>query len=105
MKTCRLLIRLSVRNLRFIHRVGVLSLGMSLLSALACAQVTYTPYTFTTLAGKASIGSADGPREAARFSSPFDVTVDNAGNLYVADTDNHTVRKITPDGMVTTLAG
>jgi sugar lactone lactonase YvrE len=78
---------------------------MGLLPALADGQVNYTPYAFTTLAGKASIGSADGPGEAARFSFPFDVAVDRAGNLYVADTDNHTVRKITPDGVVATLAG
>ena len=42
---------------------------------------------------------------AARFSFPFGIVVDNATNVYVADSNNHTVRKITPDGMVTTLAG
>jgi sugar lactone lactonase YvrE len=78
---------------------------MSLLSAPMRAQVNYTPYAFTTLAGKASIGSVDGLGDAARFALPDDVAVDRTGNLYVADTDNHTVRKITPDGTVTTLAG
>ena len=102
MKTCRLLVRRSGINP---NRARMLALGMSLLPVLACAQVTYTPYTFATLAGKASIGSADGPAATARFSSPVDVAVDRSGNLYVADTENHTIRKITPDGMVTTLAG
>ncbi|MDD2764828.1 MAG: immunoglobulin domain-containing protein [Opitutaceae bacterium] len=105
MKTCRPLVRWSGARARLVHPVGVLVLAMSLLSALAEGQVTYTPYTFTTLAGQASIGTADGAGEVARFSSPFDVAVDGAGNLYVADTDNHTVRKIAPGGMVTTLAG
>jgi len=63
------------------------------------------PYAFTTLAGKASLGSADGIGEAARFAQPYDVACDLSGNLYVADTANHTVRKITPAGVVTTLAG
>jgi sugar lactone lactonase YvrE len=59
----------------------------------------------TTLAGAAGIaGSADGG-SAARFNDPQDVAVDDVGNLYVADTANHTIRKVTPAGIVTTLAG
>jgi hypothetical protein len=48
---------------------------------------------------------ADGPGLAARFDSPSAVVVDAAGNTYVADDGNHLVRKIDPQGMVTTLAG
>jgi hypothetical protein len=60
----------------------------------------------TTLAGSAGlVGSADGAGAAARFSSPASVTVDGGGNAYVADHDNATIRKITPAGAVTTLAG
>lgn len=42
---------------------------------------------------------------AARFEQPWGVAVDNAGTVYVADTLNHTIRKITPTGVVTLLAG
>ena len=60
----------------------------------------------TTLAGTAgAFGSADGTGSGARFNYPWAVTVDGAGNVYVADSYNYTVRKITPAGAVTTLAG
>jgi sugar lactone lactonase YvrE len=60
----------------------------------------------TTLAGLAGKwGSADGIGQAARFSWPVAVAVDSAGNLYVADSSNHLIRKVTPGGVVTTLAG
>jgi len=60
----------------------------------------------TTLAGLPGTGgSADGTGTAARFSGPFAVAVDAAGTVYVADTFNHTIRRITPAGVVTTLAG
>ncbi len=60
----------------------------------------------TTLAGSVLvIGSADGSGSAARFFNPQSVAVDGSGNAYVADTDNDTIRKITPAGAVTTLAG
>ncbi len=59
-----------------------------------------------TLAGTAGVqGSADGVGSAARFSYPNGVAVDSSGNVYVADTGNCTIRKITAGGVVTTLAG
>ena len=60
----------------------------------------------STLAGLAgSSGTTDGMGKAARFNNPFALAVDNAGYVYVADTGNNTIRKIAPNGMVSTLAG
>ncbi|MHA4809088.1 IPT/TIG domain-containing protein [Flavitalea flava] len=59
----------------------------------------------TTIAGNGAIGSADGTGASASFHYPTTLAVDAYGNIYVADDGNHLVRKITPSGMVTTLAG
>jgi len=59
----------------------------------------------TTFAGNGSFGSADGKGALASFSAPYGVTVDNAGNVYVADFGNNLIRKVTADGVVTTIAG
>jgi sugar lactone lactonase YvrE len=47
----------------------------------------------------------DGPADSARFNDPSDVAVDAGGILYVTDRLNHVIRKITPDGRVSTFAG
>jgi len=60
----------------------------------------------STLAGAAGkSGGVDGAGSAARFDAPRGLAVDAGGTVYVADTDNHCIRKITPEGVVSTLAG
>ena len=59
----------------------------------------------TTLAGTGAAGSVDGRGDTATFFFPEGVAVDNNGNVFVADTHNSLIRKISPDGFVTTLAG
>ena len=60
----------------------------------------------TTLAGKPGLeGSSDGTGEGALFHSPRGITIDSAGNLFVVDGENCTIRKVTPAGVVTTIAG
>jgi sugar lactone lactonase YvrE len=81
----------------------VVVLGLLAATVTACGGATAS---VSTLAGKAgSKGSADGHGAAARFNDPFGIACDAAGNLYVADYANFTIRKITPAGEVTTLAG
>src|SRR5208282_5277818 len=57
------------------------------------------------LAGGTTPGSADGTGTSASFNHPMGVAVDSTGNVYVADTANNVIRKISPKGEVTTLAG
>jgi sugar lactone lactonase YvrE len=75
-------------------------------------QVSHTVRKITaggvvsTLAGKAGVsGSADGGSAAARFKEPGGLAVDTLGNIFVADSGNHTVRRIAPNGQVSTIAG
>ncbi len=68
--------------------------------------INLLPYDFTTIAGTAqTAGSSNGTGASALFNLPRAVAVDTAGNIYVADTQNQTVREIGPGNAVTTLAG
>ncbi|HUC86672.1 MAG TPA: hypothetical protein VL970_15855 [Candidatus Acidoferrales bacterium] len=75
-----------------------------LLSNLAIPTFAQS-YTFSTIAGSASQGSTDGLSAGARFFGPQGVAVDAEGNVYVADSDNSTIRQLTPGGHVITIAG
>jgi len=62
------------------------------------------PYVMRTIAG--SYPSSDGgPAAAALLESPSGVARDSKGNLYIADGDLHGIRKVTPDGIISTIAG
>jgi sugar lactone lactonase YvrE len=69
------------------------------------APLTAQIYQVTTLAGDAAYRSPDGTGVGARFQSPTGIAVDRNGNVFVADSGNNTIRKITPAGIVTTVAG
>ena len=78
-------------------------------------QVAFGPGTITTVAGNGGCAVQDangacysgdgGPATSAELSQPRGVAVDGAGNLYIVDTDNQRIRKVTPGGTVTTVAG
>src|SRR5437764_2586600 len=95
--TTKLRSALGLQSLAFVYAF--------LLAGSLGAQSVYTPYTFTTMAGQASIGSADGTGSAARFFYPVGVATDSSGNVYVADTINYTIPNIIPAALVTALAG
>lgn len=56
-------------------------------------------------AGSGIKGHLDGPKETAEFNNPCQICFDQDGNMYVGDTDNYCVRKISPEGIVTTVVG
>ena len=100
-------------------RVRLKVLGVSALMVLLAACGEHPPRdddddndpppqnaAITVVAGDATTsGTRDASGTAARFSTPRGITIDASGNLYVADTGNATIRRITPSGAVTTLAG
>jgi alpha-tubulin suppressor-like RCC1 family protein/streptogramin lyase len=75
----------------------------------AIRKITFTGATATAISIIAGVegqqGNSDGIGSAARFRYPHAITIDSTGNLYVADTDNNAIRKVTPTGVTSTIAG
>ena len=69
------------------------------------ASLTAVTSTVSTFAGNGTAGNVDGSGTGALFNNPAGLSVDSKGNVYVSDTYNNTIRKITPGGTVTTIAG
>jgi sugar lactone lactonase YvrE len=93
-------LELNVNNWRSIKFVVACSV---LLAAMIDARSQ--PVPINTLAGQTTPGSANGVGYNAKFSNPRGMAVDASGNVYVADTQNGTIRKITPSGSVSTFSG
>ena len=82
--------------------LAILDAGLPQYTALAAEN-----YEVTTIAGTQSPGfeGDEGPANLAKLNAPNGVAVDNQGNLYIADTLNSRVRKVTANGVITTVAG
>jgi len=101
------------------RKAGVRRTNIRACAAFACAGLTFvlgcaappsaamrTVYAWRTLAGQpGGLGNVDGKGGQARFCQPCGVAVDASGTFYVADYYNYAIRKVTPDGCVTTFAG
>src|SRR5438876_7917893 len=87
--------------------VAALALAALLVSLPLRAAENPPKGTITTVAGTGSPGFSgdNGPATQAQLSGPFDLAFDAAGNLYIVDADNDRVRKVSPDGTITTVAG
>jgi len=86
-------------------RQGWPDLALLLVAFLTAFPVAAEEYEFTTLAGYPGYGSNDGAGSQARFNQPVGIAMDLAGQVYVADRENHVIRKISPAGLVSTFAG
>ncbi len=94
---------LTSRFTGFLRRIGFF-VGVLLVPLVSASAQT----AISTLAGSSpaiAAGNVDATGTAARFSAPASVAVDAVGNIYVADTSRHKIRKVTAAGVMTTLAG
>ena len=77
--------------------------SLYLTDALSHRILKFTAGVMSVFAGSGSAGAADGAGVAARFNKPSDLAIDASGNLFVSDTGNSAIRKITPAGVVSTV--
>src|SRR5262249_19006258 len=66
---------------------------------------TITTYAGSTPGAGSNFGGDGGPATSALLNAPFGVAMDQSGTLFIADRDNQRIRKVTPDGVITTVAG
>jgi hypothetical protein len=81
------------------------SLGFTQMRFIARSSSIYGGGTVSSFVGTYSNISTDGQGAAAHFTGPFGATTDSSGNIYIGDNDSNSIRKITPGGLVSTLAG
>ena len=99
-------VRPSERRSTFPALVALSLLACGLAGAvIAKAQSSYEPYAVSTIAGATPAVGGDTVGDVKGFNLPSGVAVDSAGNLYVANTNDHTIRKVTSAGLISTLAG
>lgn len=87
--------------------LAVVTLAMPVMTQLNLGALAQTSGSITTVAGNGLEGFAGdgGPAISAQVNNPEGIAADPLGNLYIADTQNHRIRKVTPDGLITTVAG
>src|ERR1700677_5003035 len=98
--------------MRNLHKYFVQICGIGLLLGLspgargflggATARMGHAIYLVLFAGALSGVGTTDGTGSAARFDYPSGITSDTSGNIYVADSANHTIRKVSPAGVVTT---
>ena len=81
------------------------SVPLGKIAGFGCSVYPSDCVVVSTLAGTGTHGYVNGTGSSASFYSPYGVAVDSSGNVFVADMNNHTIRKITSAGVVTTFAG
>ena len=95
-------------NTLYINAANLGGPAALIFSADITTTVTPPAYTWMNFAGQPNpnvSGTADGSGTMDQFNYPKSTAVDSSGNVYVADTQNQTIREITPSGVVTTIAG